>query len=103
MRASDITINTSVLNNGLHNADLDFNAFSSIEENNYFELNINDISIKLNVHSDMSINDFTEWLANNYNNNYDFYSIATASNNSTVLNIISKTTDSLNIDYDFNG
>lgn len=98
MRTSDITINQS--NN---TTSLDFSAFSSMEENNYFELNINDISIKLNIGSDMSINDFTEWLANNYNNNYDFYSIATASNNSTVLNIISKTTDSLNIDYDFNG
>lgn len=97
MRTSDITINQS--NN---TTSLDFTAFSSMEENDYFELNINNISIKLNVNANMSINDFTEWLANNCNNNYDFYSIATASSNDSALSITSKTSDQLNVEYDFN-
>tara|TARA_R100000234_G_scaffold3291_2_gene2723 strand:- start:9808 stop:10104 length:297 start_codon:yes stop_codon:yes gene_type:complete len=97
MITSDITINQS--NN---TTSLDFTAFSSMEENDYFELNVNNISIKLNVNANMSINDFTEWLANNCNNNYDFYSIATASNNDSALNITSKTSDQLNVEYDFN-
>ena len=97
MRASDITINQS--NN---TTSLDFSAFSSMQENDYLELNINSVSIKLNVSNDMSINDFTEWVANNCNNNYDFYNLATASNNSALLNIVSKTSDQLSINYDFN-
>jgi hypothetical protein len=97
MRTSDITINQS---NNI--TSLDFSAFSSIQENDYLELNVNNISIKLNVNSNMSANDFTEWLANNCNNNYDFYNIATASNNDNVLSITSKTSDQLNIHYDFN-
>ena len=97
MRTSDITINQS--NN---TTSLDFTAFSSMEENDYFELNINNISIKLNVNANMSINDFTEWLANNCNNNYDFYSIATASSNDSAFSITSKTSNQLNVEYDFN-
>jgi hypothetical protein len=97
MRTSDIIMSQSD-----NNITLDFSAFSSMEENDYFELNVNNISIKLNVNANMSTNDFTEWLASNCNNNYDFYSIATASNNNNVLSITSKTSDALNIDYDFN-
>tara|TARA_E500000305_G_C3884338_1_gene171276 strand:+ start:78 stop:374 length:297 start_codon:yes stop_codon:yes gene_type:complete len=97
MRASDITINYSD-----NTTILDFSAFSSMQENDYLELNVNDISIKLNVSSNMSVNNFTEWVANNCNNNYDFYSLATASNNDSALSITSKTSDQLNIDYDFN-
>ena len=97
MRTSDIIMSQSD-----NNITLDFSAFSSMQENDYLELNINSVSIKLNVSNDMSINDFTEWVANNCNNNYDFYSIATASSNNNVLSITSKTSDALNIDYDFN-
>ena len=97
MITSDIAINQS--NN---TTSLDFSAFSSMQENDYLELNINSISIKLNISSNMSINDFTEWVANNCNSNYDFYSIATASSNDSALSITSKTSDQLNIDYDFN-
>ena len=97
MRASDITINHSD-----NTTTLDFSAFSSMQENDYLELNVNDISIKLNVSSNMSVNNFTEWVSNNCNNNYDFYTIATASNNNNVLSITSKTSDKLSIDCDFN-
>lgn len=97
MRASDITINHSD-----NTTTLDFSAFSSMQENDYLELNVNSISIKLNVSADMSINNLTEWIANNCNNNYDFYSIATASSNDSALNITSKTSDQLNVEYDFN-
>ncbi|QDP60849.1 MAG: hypothetical protein Tp152DCM46671_31 [Prokaryotic dsDNA virus sp.] len=97
MRASDITMTQSD-----DTTTLDFSAFSSMQENDYLELNINDVSIKLNVSNDMSINDFTEWITNNCNNNYDFYSLATASNNSALLNIVNKTSDQLSINYDFN-
>lgn len=97
MRASDITINHSD-----NITTLDFSAFSSMQENDYLELNVNSISIKLNVSSNMSTNDFTEWLANNCNNNYDFYSLATASSDNAILSIENKTSDKLSIDYDFN-
>tara|TARA_R100001082_G_C4357616_1_gene157686 strand:+ start:1361 stop:1657 length:297 start_codon:yes stop_codon:yes gene_type:complete len=97
MRASDITMTQSD-----DTTTLDFSAFSSMQENDYLELNINSVSIKLNVSNDMSINDFIKWVANNCNNNYDFYSLATASNNSALLNIVNKTSDQLSINYDFN-
>tara|TARA_X000001382_G_C3151007_1_gene172986 strand:- start:265 stop:561 length:297 start_codon:yes stop_codon:yes gene_type:complete len=97
MKTSDIIMSQS--NN---TTSLDFSAFSSMQENDYLELNINSISIKLNVSSNMSTNDFTEWLASNCNNNYDFYSIATASSNNAILSIVNKTSDQLSVDYDFN-
>ena len=68
MRTSDIIMTQS--NN---NITLDFSAFSSMQENDYLELNINNISIKLNVNADMSTGDTIQWIANNCNNNYDFY------------------------------
>ena len=71
-------------------------------ENDYLELNVNNISIRLNVNANMSTSDTIQWVTNNCNNNYDFYSIATASSNNNVLSITSKTSDALNIDYDFN-
>lgn len=97
MRASDITMTQSD-----DTTTLDFSAFSSMQENDYFELNVNNISIRLNINADMSTEDTIQWIANNCNNNYDFYTIATASNNNNVLSITSKTSDALNIDYDFN-
>ena len=97
MRTSDIIMTQSD-----NNITLDFNAFSSMQENDYLELNVNNISIRLNVNADMSTGDTIQWIANNCNNNYDFYTIATASNNNNVLSITSKTSDALNIDYDFN-
>lgn len=97
MKTSDIIMNQSD-----NNTTLDFSAFNSMQENDYLELNINNISIKLNVSSNMSTEDTIQWIANNCNNNYDFYTIATASNNNNVLSITSKTSDALNIDYDFN-
>ena len=97
MRTSDITINQS---NNI--TSLDFSAFSSMQENDYLELNVNNVSIRLNVNANMSTSDTIQWVTNNCNNNYDFYSIATASSNNNVLSITSKTSDALNIDYDFN-
>ena len=97
MKTSDIIINQSD-----NNTTLDFSAFSSMQENDYLELNVNNISIRLNVNANMSTSDTIQWVTNNCNNNYDFYSIATASSNNNVLSITSKTSDALNIDYDFN-
>lgn len=97
MRTSDIIMSQSD-----NNITLDFSAFSSMQENDYLELNVNNISIRLNVNADMSTGDTIQWVVNNCNNNYDFYSIATASSNNNVLSITSKTSDALNIDYDFN-
>ena len=97
MRTSDIIMSQSD-----NNITLDFSAFSSMQENDYLELNVNNISIRLNVNANMSISDTIQWVTNNCNNNYDFYSIATASSNNNVLSITSKTSDALNIDYDFN-
>ncbi len=97
MRTSDIIMSQSD-----NNITLDFSAFSSMQENDYLELNVNNISIRLNVNANMSTSDTIQWVTNNCNNNYDFYSIATASSNNNVLSITSKTSDALNIDYDFN-
>ena len=97
MRTSDIIMSQSD-----NNITLDFSAFSFMQENDYLELNVNNISIRLNVNANMSTSDTIQWVTNNCNNNYDFYSIATASSNNNVLSITSKTSDALNIDYDFN-
>ena len=97
MRTSDIIMSQSD-----NNITLDFSAFSSMQENDYLELNVNNISIRLNVNANMSTSDTIQWVTNNCNNNYDFYTIATASSNNNVLSITSKTSDALNIDYDFN-
>ena len=97
MKTSDIIMSQSD-----NNITLDFSAFSSMQENDYLELNVNNISIRLNVNANMSTSDTIQWVTNNCNNNYDFYSIATASSNNNVLSITSKTSDALNIDYDFN-
>ena len=97
MRASDITMTQSD-----DTTTLDFIAFSSMQENDYFEVHINNITIKLNVSSNMTVSNFTQWLSNNLNNNYDFYNIATAVNNNNSLDIKNKTTDSITVSYDFN-
>ena len=97
MRTSDIIMSQSD-----NNITLDFSAFSSMQENDYLELNVNNISIRLNVNADMSTGNTIQWVANNCNNNYDFYNLATASNNSDLLNIVSKPSDQLSINYDFN-
>ena len=67
MQASDITMTQSD-----NTTTLDFSAFSSMQENDYFEIHINNIVIKLNVNSNMTVNSFAQWLSNNLNNNYDF-------------------------------
>lgn len=97
MRASDITMTQSD-----DTTTLDFSAFSSMQENDYFEVHINNIVIKLNVNSNMTVDSFAQWLSNNLNNNYDFYNIATAVNNNNSLDIKNKTTDSITVSYDFN-
>jgi len=102
MQTANITINSSILDSSLHSTTLDFSAFSSIAINDYFELTLDNLSVKLNINSNMTVSNFVEWLASNYNNNYDFYKIATASNNNAVLNIVSKAAESIDIHYDFN-
>ena len=52
MRTSDIIMSQSD-----NNITLDFSAFSSMQENDYLELNVNNISIRLNVNANMSTSD----------------------------------------------
>ena len=102
IKLSYVTKNTSILNSGLHQTDIDFSNFSPLEENDFFEIDINDIIVRYFLPNNMTSDVFVEWLAVNLNINADFNDIATASSNNNVLSITSKTIDELNINYDFN-
>jgi len=101
-RTSDIIIDTSTLSNGTHSIDIDFSAIGSIDVNDYFELHIDDSIIKLNVSSNMSIPNFIEWVARNCNADYDLYNKTLATSNSNILTIVTRNTNSIKIDLDYN-
>ena len=102
IKLSDVIKNTSVLDSGLHQTDIDFSNFSPLQENDFFEIDVNDVVARYFLPNNMTSDVFVEWLATNLNINADFYYIATASSNNNVLSITSKGIEELNINYDFN-
>jgi hypothetical protein len=100
MRTSDISISSSIVNEK-HITNIDFTNITTAEVNDYFELHLDNEVVKMNIVSEMTIERFVEWVAMNCNANFDFYSKALATNNTNVLNITTRSSDSINIDLDY--
>ena len=101
MRTSDISISSSIVDEK-HITNIDFTCITAAEVNDYFELHLDSEVVKMNIVSEMTIEKFVEWIAMNCNSNSDFYSKALATNNTNVLNITTRSSDSVNIDLDYN-
>ena len=101
MQTSDILIQTTTIDDGNYSTDIDFTAIGSVEKNDCFELHVDDTIVRLNISEDMSIGDFTEWVARNCNADYDLYNKALTIGNTNILNITTKNAENLNIDLDY--
>tara|TARA_R110002074_G_scaffold120750_9_gene254716 strand:+ start:6465 stop:6779 length:315 start_codon:yes stop_codon:yes gene_type:complete len=102
MRTSDITINTSILDSGLNSTDIDFSNIVSANKDDYFELHLDEDIIKITLFSNMTIEKFVEWITMNCNAKSEFYAKASATANSNILNITTRSSDTMKIDLDYN-
>ena len=101
MRTSDITINTSTLDSGVHSTNIDFSNIVSANTDDCFELHLDDDIIQMTLFSDITIEQFVEWVAMNCNSKAKFYDKASATANGNILNITTRNSDVIGIDLDY--
>lgn len=101
MRTSDININTSILDSGVHSTNIDFSNIVSADTNDYFELHLGNDVIKMTLFANMTIEKFVEWVAMNCNSKAKFYDKASAIANGNILNITTRNSDVMEIDLDY--
>lgn len=101
IKVNEISINTSTLGDGTHSTAIDLTSISNVLADDYFYITLDASEKSLNASSNMTVSSFVDIIKDACNADSGLSSKATFTSNSNVLTLVTKDSNSVNIEIDY--